>query len=131
MIKLGFTILKDAYCICRSGKDSRIPDLPENTAFYSVTITADELSIVCKQSEIKSDDNVRIDRDWRIFRINGMLDLSITGIIAGISELLSEDRIPIFVISTFDTDYMLVKNENMNRTITLLQNEGHTVTMEK
>lgn len=131
MIKLGFTILKDVYCICSSGKDSRIPDLPENTAFYSVTITADELSIVCKQSEIESDDNIRIDRDWRIFRINGMLDLSMTGIIAGVSELLSEDRIPIFVISTFDTDYMLVKNENMNRTITLLQNEGHTVTMEK
>jgi hypothetical protein len=131
MIKLGFTILKDVYCICRSARDSRIPDLPENTAFYSVTITANELSIVCKQSEIKLDDNIRIDRDWRIFRINGMLDLSITGIIAGISELLSEDRIPIFVISTFDTDYMLVKNENMNRAITLLQNEGHVVTLEK
>jgi hypothetical protein len=130
MIKLGFTILKDAYCICRSGKDSRIPDLPENTAFYSVTITADEISIVCKQSEIKSDDNIRIDRDWRIFRINGMLDLFMTGIIAGISDLLSEDRIPIFVISTFDTDYILVKHENMKRAITLLQNEGHMVTME-
>jgi uncharacterized protein len=128
---LDFTKLKGDYSIYQFRKDSIIPDWMSDSAFYSVTRTQKELSIVCKHTDIKTDPDLKIDKHWRILKINGTLDLSLIGIIAEISNLFKENKISVFVISTFETDYFLIKDYYIDEAITLLKNHGHTVSIEK
>lgn len=124
---LDFTILKGDYSIYRLKIDSTVPSWVYDSDFYSVTKTIDELSIVCETVDIPSGDRFKIDRHWRILKINGPLDLSLVGIIADISGLFKENDIPIFILSTFNTDYILVKFQYLDKTISLLDNNGHKI----
>jgi hypothetical protein len=130
-MNLNFTLLRDNYSIYRLKTDSGIPDQIYDSEFYSITRTNEELSVVCKHADIIPGDNIKIDKYWRILRINGPLDLSLVGILADVSGLLKENKIPIFVISTFDTDYVLVKNKNINKTLTVLINNGYKILIEE
>ena len=129
-MNLDFKLLKGSYSIYRLNKDSAIPDWTCDSEFYSITRTREELSIVCKHVDIEMD-NIKIDKHWRILKITGPLDLSLIGIIADISGLLKENQIPIFTISTYDTDYILVKNQYTDKALTVLKNNGHKVFDEK
>lgn len=85
-----------------------------------LSITDDEISLVCKNEFIPSN-YTDIEKDYRCFKIEGNLDFSLVGIISRISKLLADSNIPIFVISTFNTDYFLVKDEYYERVKTLLK----------
>ena len=128
---LDFKLFKDTFSICRLNKDSPIPEWLENSDFFSLTRTPDELSIVCNQVLVKSDDKIIINKDWRIIKIKGPLDFTLTGIIAYISDLLKKNNIPIFVISTYDTDYILTKNQYINKVLIVLKSNGHKIVIEK
>jgi len=130
-MNLDFTLLNGTYSIYRLKKNSVIPDWIYESEFYSMTRTQDELSIVCKHVDITADDKTKINSHWRILKINGPLDLSLIGIIANISNLLGKNKIPIFTISTYDTDYILVKNQNIDKALTALKNNGHKIFFEK
>jgi hypothetical protein len=67
------------------------------------------------------------DDGWRAFRIVGMLDFSLVGILAGISEVLAVNRIGLFAVSTYNTDYILTKEENFERALEVLGSEGYTI----
>ena len=127
---LSFTLLKDVYSIYRFDSGAPFPYWLDNSDFYSVTKTKDELSVVSKQIEVKHDDKIRTDRNWRILRINGPLQLSQIGIIADVSDLLKKNMIPIFEISTFDTDYILVKNNDLDKAIKALTGAGNIIATE-
>ena len=127
---LDFTVLKGDYSIYRFNIDSAIPTWVYESDYYSVTRTQMELSIVCKTHDIDDNSNIKTDKHWRILKINGLLDLSLIGIIANVSNMLKEKNIPIFVISTYNTDYILVKNQNIDKTLIVLQNNGHKVFIE-
>lgn len=129
-MNLGFTLLKDTYSIYRFDAGSPFPYWLDNSDFYSVTKTQDELSVVAKQVESKHDDRVRTDSNWRILKINGPLQLSQIGIIADISELLKKNEIPIFEISTFDTDYILVRKDDLEKAVKALADAGHHISRE-
>jgi uncharacterized protein len=79
------------------------------SSFFSVSKTDDELSVVCDQSLVP-DDVKKVD-NWRAFKVEGPLNFSLTGIISSLSKPLAENKIPIFVISTYDTDYLLVESK--------------------
>jgi hypothetical protein len=128
---LDFTILKGSYSIYRLKNDSFIPDWIFDSEFFSLTRTKEELSIVCKHVDITMDSNTKVDKHWRILKINGQLDLSIIGVIAYVSSLLKENKIPVFTVSTYDTDYILVKNQHIDKTLKALENNGHKVFIEK
>jgi hypothetical protein len=128
---LDFTILKGTYSIYRLKKDSAIPDWINDSEFYSLTRTQDELSIVCKHVDIIMDDKIKIDKYWRILKINGPLDLSLIGIIANIFNIFKENKISIFTISTYDTDYILIKNQHIDKALTVLKNNGHKIFIAK
>jgi len=126
-MKLKLVILKDKYAIHRFDADTNIPEWIDNSDFYSLTKTADELSIVAKQSDSIAESPV-INKDWKILKIQGPLDFSLVGIIAEISRILKEINITIFTISTFDTDYILVKNKDLDIAIDSLKANGHEIT---
>ncbi len=125
-------MLPGRYAICRLSADDPIPDwAPISTArlgsdvgaFVSVARTTDELSIVCPESDVP--EAVKCDRGWRCFKVAGPLDLSVIGVLAALAGPLAEARVNIFAVSTFDTDYLLVKDESLSRAVDTLVNAGH------
>lgn len=91
--------------------------------------TDEEKSLVCMTENVPSNVTVR-DDGWKAFRIQGVLDFSLIGILAEISGILAENKIGIFVISTFNTDYVLTKEENYQRALDVLDCAGYKITEE-
>lgn len=94
--------------------------------FHFAARTDEEYSLVCPTVDVPEDVLVR-DDGWRAFRIEGVLDFSLVGILAGIAGLLAENGIGLFAVSTYNTDYILTKSENFDRAIRLLEERGHTI----
>lgn len=122
---LTMKLLKEKYGVCRLDKDELIPEWSKSSEFVSITKTADELSIVCSQDNIPEDK--KCERDWRILKIQGTLDFSLIGILASISTVLAQKGISIFAISTYDTDYILVKNSDIDNAIEALVKERYEI----
>ena len=89
---------------------AEIPPSCFKSKFYSITRTEDELSIVC-ESSLDGVNSIRSEKGWRRLKVSGLLDFSLTGTMSAISGPLAANGIPIFAISTFDTDYILIKAE--------------------
>lgn len=124
-MNLMLLVLPGTLAICRLGPDAPIPDWARAGDFCSITRTSDELSIVCTEAAVP--DGVKSDRGWRCLKIEGPLDLSLTGVLASLLSPLAEAGISIFAVSTFDTDYLLVKAENLERAAEALIQSGHQV----
>ena len=120
---LTLSILPDTYAICRLNAPAPIPDWARD--FFSITRTRDELSIVCVQRDVPA--GIRCERDWRALKVDGTLDFALTGILASLAAPLADAGISIFAISTFDTDYLLVKAIDLEKAIQVLQKAGHPV----
>ena len=122
---LTMKLLKEKYGVCRLDKNELIPKWAQNSDFFSITKTCDELSIVCIQDDIPN--NILCEKDWRILKIEGPLDFSLIGILASISTILAQNEISVFAISTYDTDYILVKNKDLSNAIQSLIKERYEV----
>ena len=107
-------------------KVANISDIDLNAEFYFIGNTDVELSLVCKSSDVPSE-TVERDDGWRGFRIQGILDFSLIGILSKLSGILAEHKIGIFAISTYNTDYILVKEENFERALEVLASEGYAI----
>ena len=103
-----------------------IKEIDLNTEFYFIGRTDEEISLVCKTEDTPAATTER-DDGWRGFRIEGVLDFSLIGILSKLSGILAENKIGIFAVSTFNTDYILVKGENFERAMTVLADAGYTV----
>ena len=88
--------------------------------------TDQECSLVCITEQVPNDTLARED-GWKAFRISGMLDFSLTGILAGIARQLAEHKISIFAVSTFNTDYVLVKEADFEKALSILGASGWKV----
>lgn len=116
---LCIALLPHAFAVCRLEKDTTIPAWASHSAFYSITKTMDELSIVVEQSKVPTD--IKAEKDWRALMIEGPLDFALTGVLSAILAPLAEAKISIFTISTFDTDYILIKEKNLEQAIKILK----------
>ena len=125
MPNLTLSILPDTFSICRLDPNERVPDWLDAHSFVSITRTADELSMVCLDQDVPAE--VNANRGWRCLKVEGPLDLSLTGILTSLAVPLAEARIGIFAISTFDTDYVLVKEQALADAIVALEKAGHIV----
>lgn len=123
---MNLIILPGKYSIYRFHNDSVVPDWINKSGFHSVTRTNDELSVVALQNEMILE-NILCNRDWRIIKIEGPLDFSLVGIIADIATILSKKKISIFTISTYDTDYTLVKENDLENSVKALEKNGYDV----
>lgn len=92
---------------------------------FSITRTDEELSVVCLHSLVPEE--VRFDGGWRCLRSAGTMDVSRVGILASLVGPLAEAGISVFAVSTFDTDYLLVKHTNLEKATTALRQAGHTI----
>ncbi len=122
---MKFKRLGQRLAVCRLGPDAPIPTSITDTSFLSITRTEDELSIVLPEAQ--ADSTWEIESGWQGLKIEGPLDFSMVGVVAKISAPLADASIPIFVISTFDTDYLLTKDVHFEKACKILQKEGHTI----
>jgi len=120
---LTLSLLPENYSICRLGPEADIPPWTLAGDFYSITRTKKELSLVCSQEFVPV--GVQCEKGWRCIMVSGPLDFSLTGILASLTNSLAEAGISVFAISTFDTDYLLVKADNLKRAVLKLEEAGH------
>ena len=114
MEKLTLSILPEKLGICHLEKNSPIPDWATSGEFFSITRTDRELSIVYPQAKIPG--GVLFEKDWRAFRLEGVVEgIYSVGIIASLSKPLAEAGISIFNISTYETNYLLVEEKNLEK----------------
>jgi len=123
MQALKFIILTQPLSIHRLQPGASIPKAVFSSSFYSISRTDDELSLVAPDDIAIAADKTELG--WRALKVVGPLDFSLTGILAGIAGTLAKAGISIFAISTFDTDYILVKNENLKSAKAALTAAGH------
>lgn len=119
-------ILNQEFSICKL-KDLSEVDCSDEFCFISKT--DEEISLVCS-SRLVPKNIIECDHGWRAFRIQGILDFSLIGILSKISTLLAENKIGIFAISTYNTDYILTKVQDFDKAITVLMNNGYKIDNE-
>jgi hypothetical protein len=115
-----------SYAICRLGPDAAVPAWAARGGFSSVTRTTAELSIVCASDDVPGD--VQAQRGYRALGVRGPLDFSMIGVIAALAATLASASISIFILSTYDTDYLFVQDADLDRAVATLREAGHTVT---
>jgi hypothetical protein len=122
MVDLNIEVLNHDYSIHKLSFNSEIPIEILNSDFYTVSKTSDELSVVCESRiEIKS---LEEEPGWRCIKVLGPLDFNLTGILAKISNTLEKEEISLFAISTYDTDYVLVKKDKLGDSLNALRMAG-------
>jgi hypothetical protein len=123
---LKMSLLEVALGVCRLTASEDIPSWSIKGKFFSVTKTSDELSVVCEEQNIPQE--IVCERGWRALKVEGPLDFSLVGILSKISSVLAGVGVSIFAISTYDTDYILVKDKDIDTAVeALIKNEYEVV----
>lgn len=123
--KLRLVPLPHLLAVCRLESNTPVPAWATSANFFSITRTADELSIVCPQDLVS--DNIQSEPGWRCLRVAGAMDFLLVGVVASLVAPLAHAGISVFVISTFNTDYLLVKDSKLEAALSALRAAGHEV----
>jgi hypothetical protein len=118
-------LLPEAFAVCRLEATAPVPEWAVGASFCSITRTAAELSIVCEERLVP--EAVRHDRGWRCLRLVGPFDLDLTGVLVSVLRPLADAGVSIFAVSTFDTDYVLVRSARVEQAKAALRAAGHRV----
>ena len=123
MVYMELKTLDEKLSVC---KVADVSDIDLTAEIYFIGKTDEELSLVCRTEDTPKNTTERSD-GWRGFRIQGVLDFSLIGILSKLSGILAENKIGIFAVSTYNTDYILVKEEDYSRALEVLASEGYTI----
>jgi hypothetical protein len=118
-------VLPEEFAVARLEPSDAIPAWAMQAALFSATRTPDELSMVCAASHLPL--QVPAERGWRCLRVAGTIDFAVTGVLASIAGPLAAAGVSIFAISTYDTDYVLVREHALSAAIVALTAAGHDV----
>ena len=118
-------LLPERLAVCRLEPDQVDLDWDPGEGLLSVTFTSEEVSVVCEEAYAPAD--AEIARGWRCLRVVGPLDFEMVGVLANLAGALAAERIPIFALSTFDTDHILVRSSDLERSVEALRGAGHEV----
>ena len=120
---LVLSLLEETFSIHRLALDASLPEAVSECDFYSLSKTAEEISLVCPENIAVTSE--KSNPDWKCLKVEGPLDFKLTGILSGITDVLAGEKISIFAISTFDTDYILIKREYLTTAVSALERAGY------
>lgn len=120
-------MLDSTFSVVKVPPTETIPLWAINADMFSITKTDEELSIVCPSECLPSNEEYKyVENDWMCIKVEGILDFSLTGILSSLANTLAKNQISIFAISTYNTDYLLIKSHSIEKAKVVLENEGHT-----
>ncbi len=120
---MRYRVLPETLAVCRLPAGTPLPEWSMRPGFFCVASTAEELSIVCDESRVPA--GTQAEKGWVALKLQGPFPFTMTGVLSSFLSPLAEARIPIFAISTFDTDYVLIKHEHLEQAIAALAAAGH------
>jgi putative acetyltransferase len=123
--RLNLILLSETFAVCRLEPDAPIPSWATAGDLFSITRTAEELSVVCQLDAVPK--GIAAERGWRCLRVAGAIPFSVVGILASLTAPLAKAGISVFALSTFDTDYLLMKDKDLERAVQILRRHGHAV----
>ncbi len=124
-MRLKLFVLPESCAVCRLAADSPVPPWADCGGFASITRTAEELSIVCDVARVPA--GVRREGGWRCLKVEGPLDFAMVGVLASLVAPLADAGVSVFAISTFDTDYLFVREGDLVAATAALRRAGHQV----
>ena len=125
MTSFTLRVLSGDFAVCRLRPDAALPAWAARGGFWSLTMTGDELSVIVTQSAVP--EGVRSETGWACLQVAGPLEPTMTGVLAALIAPLAASRVAVFVICTFDTDYILVKRARLAEATAALAAAGHVV----
>jgi hypothetical protein len=123
--QLTIVVYPDLYAICRLDSGAAVPAWVGGARFLTITRTASELSIACEEEMVPEE--VHAERNRRLMQIEGTLAFTLTGVLASVAAPLAGAGISIFAVSTYDTDYLLVSEEDLQEATQVLESAGHAI----
>jgi uncharacterized protein len=124
-MNLTLDLLKETFAVAQLTARAPVPEWAKGDNFISITKTAEELSIVCKEEFIP--EGVIVQKGFRCLKVRGPLDFSLVGIMAALTQPLAEAGVSVFAISTYNTDYLMLKNSDLNTAVRALGEAGFNV----
>jgi hypothetical protein len=125
MMGLHISVLPERLAVCRLEPEADLPSWAAQGGFYSITRTREELSVVAEEGRVPA--GVTIEGGWRGLKVAGPIPFDAVGILASITGPLAQAGIGLFAVSTFDTDYILVKADRLEAARAVLAQAGHTI----
>ncbi len=122
----ALALLPASFMICRLPAEAPFPAWARGENLLALIRTVDELSIVCEETDQLPDD-IRVEGDWRALKVRGPLGFSLVGVLANLAGTLAQAGVSIFALSTFDTDYLLVKSADLPTALDALEQAGHQI----
>lgn len=123
---LTLNLAPERFTVCRLAPDAPVPALPLRASLVSLTLTPEEVSLVVPEEFAPA--GAATEGGWRALRVAGVLDFSLTGVLASLATPLAQAEVSIFAVSTYDTDYLLVRESSLEQALSALHGAGHTIT---
>jgi uncharacterized protein len=129
--ELKYRVLEQLLVVCRLAAGAPIPSWATEGEFFCVARTRDEVSVVCSEEVCpdgapeQTGDGIKVEHGWVALKLEGPFPFAMTGVLAAVLSPLAEGKIPIFAISTFDTDYVLLKATDLEGARQALRAAGH------
>lgn len=118
-------VLPHLYAICRLDPEKEVPPAVLTGPFFSITRTPVELSILCAVDKVPR--GATVEAPWKCLEVIGPLDFALTGVLSSLAAPLANAAVSIFAVSTYNTDYLLVHERDLDRAIASLRREGHLI----
>ncbi len=131
--KFTLIVLPDQYAVVKLPANAPIPEwaaMSDKVDFASVTRTSEELSIVCPNynvPNIPQSESLAYEKGWSCIKVQGPLEFGLVGILASLTRALAAIGVTLFTLSTYNTDYLFLRHESLDRAVRALRTEGYTV----
>ena len=116
--------MPENYAICSFDPETTSPDWTDRSSIFSITKTSKEITIVCEEDLVPG--ACKKNENWKCVKVEGHFDLNATGVLASLAGPLAQNKISLYVISTYDTDYVLIHAQNIDKAVSCLCEYGHT-----
>jgi hypothetical protein len=123
--QLTIVVYSEGYAVCRLDPHGTVPEWAGGANFLSITRTRNELSIVCEEKKVP--ELVHAERNQRLMQIEGTMPFTLSGVLASVAAPLASAGISTFAVSTYDTDYLLVSEEDLQEATQVLEAAGHAI----
>jgi hypothetical protein len=121
-------VLRDLFCVLKLKNENEDLSWLNNAVWHSITKTEDELSVICPENIVPESLSAEKEHGWRSIKLDGVFDFSLIGVLSEILHTLARANVSILALSTYNTDYVFVKENKLNKAIEALKQGGYTIT---